>query len=683
MELSREYAATRRPSRLRDHFVSFAQSEPSEHIQDRSGRHTTGNGYYSTQERAHRDTAKREYSRRYRSYDLEDSYAKQYDKTYIYARRAVYSHEYGEYNMRPKPASMPTTTRDNGHVSNKVNSTPEVDRENASVAHNNIVTAHRSTRRAASRWADVLADPKPSNEADDKMQLRYSYKRKPLNGSIKLQTNDSVTVDSTAHEAAATSVRVRPFSPRISTRRAASLRLAEEAKVAELSVGECVDTNNEIKATHSDVYANPGHVAVKVPDTQQTHTPGESKVEVNTVVKAEIPTTDNILPVKRKRGRPKLVRDTSMHASPTPKKERVKSAMAGSAGPVVTPVPKRTSARIRSHNAATPYSNDDHLSGDTYEEQLQKAIAMSIMEVENKPIDTDKTQDVNDDVSVHKNGKNKENGNAVLKEGVGDLDYLPSTPTTPAKKVATKIKRKYATKTTAKTEGTKSSGKVRSLRRVKEAADEAEPDTLQAKELPLPESTKEDVTVINDGAESSKMLLFEEYLDMSERMYCGKPLCVRQKQDSEENKMADTTEQDESSDDEALAIKRSASGSFSPAVEPRPCIPKNNHGNANTSDNLPDNGGSDDPFEFQCSKLDLRFRVSFAMLTSELRQAQMLDLWGPKEIVLFELGMFKHGKEFYEIQRNIPTKTVQDIVDMYYFWKKTNRYKLWKANRQY
>lgn len=104
---------------------------------------------------------------------------------------------------------------------------------------------------------------------------------------------------------------------------------------------------------------------------------------------------------------------------------------------------------------------------------------------------------------------------------------------------------------------------------------------------------------------------------------------------------------------------------------------------ASDSKKTAEQASEDTLFEFQCSNLDLRFRVSFAMLTSDVRQPQMLDLWGPKELVLFELGMFKHGKEFHEIQRNIPTKTVQEIVDMYYFWKKTNRYKLWKANRLY
>ncbi|CDR94298.1 hypothetical protein, conserved [Babesia bigemina] len=683
MELSREYAASRRPSRLRDHFVSSAQSEPSEHVQDRFGRHTTGRGYYSAQERAHRDTPRRDYSRRYRSYDYEDSYAKHYDRTYIYARRAVYNHEYGEYNMRPKPTPIPiTTSRDNGYVGNRVRSTPQAEREDTNFAHNNIMVGSRSTRRATSRWSDVLADPKHSNEADDKMQLRYSYKRRPLNEPVKPIMNDPVPVDSTADETAATLVRVRPLSPRISKRRAASLRVDEEPQATELYVGEHMVTDNEISAVDDGIHAPPDYVPVNLPETPQTHTPEGGDVVENTVIKAEFRTTNNNSPIKRKRGRPKGVRETAVHASPTPKKEKVKSAMAGNDGPVVTPVPKRTSARIRSHNATSSYANDDHLAGDTYEEQLQKAIAMSIIEVDNKPSDVDKTQPDDGDLSVDSNDKDQESSIAVVDDDSGDQDYVPDTPTTAAKKAAAKIKRKYATKTTAKTAVAKISGKVRNVKRVKEAND-VEPGIVQEKELPLPDSTNEEVTVVNGGSESSRMLLFEEYLEMSERMYCGKPLCVREKHDSAEKKMESATEPDESSDEEASEIKRCVDRSISPTKALRPCIPKSIHSNANTSDNIPDNCGSDDPFEFQCSKLSLRFRVSFAMLTSDLRQEQMLDLWGPKEIVLFELGMFKHGKEFHEIQRNIPTKTVQEIVDMYYFWKKTNRYKLWKANRQY
>ncbi|EKX74073.1 hypothetical protein BEWA_041110 [Theileria equi strain WA] len=127
-----------------------------------------------------------------------------------------------------------------------------------------------------------------------------------------------------------------------------------------------------------------------------------------------------------------------------------------------------------------------------------------------------------------------------------------------------------------------------------------------------------------------KMSAFEEYLDMSERFYCGKPICQ-----SDESKSNDSQEDDE---------------------------------------NL---------FKFDCSKLAINYRVSFNILKSDFRQPQIVDLWGPKEIVLFELGLFKYGKEFHEIQRDIPTKSVKEIVDMYYLWKKTSRYRIWKANRYY
>ncbi|UKJ88297.2 metastasis-associated protein MTA2 [Theileria orientalis] len=95
------------------------------------------------------------------------------------------------------------------------------------------------------------------------------------------------------------------------------------------------------------------------------------------------------------------------------------------------------------------------------------------------------------------------------------------------------------------------------------------------------------------------------------------------------------------------------------------------------------NEKEDELFRFNCSKLDLMYRVSFNILKSSHRQPEVIDLWGPKELVLFELALFKYGKEFHEIQKDIPTKSVKEIVDMYYMWKKTTRYKLWKANRYY
>ncbi|CDJ44283.1 hypothetical protein, conserved, partial [Eimeria tenella] len=69
------------------------------------------------------------------------------------------------------------------------------------------------------------------------------------------------------------------------------------------------------------------------------------------------------------------------------------------------------------------------------------------------------------------------------------------------------------------------------------------------------------------------------------------------------------------------------------------------------------------------------------LLTSPLRHANVLDLWGPKEVALFEAGICKFGKDFNLLQRLIQTKSTKEIVDFYYLWKQTNRYDAWKTHR--
>ncbi|KAJ1604530.1 putative SANT domain-containing protein [Cryptosporidium canis] len=72
-----------------------------------------------------------------------------------------------------------------------------------------------------------------------------------------------------------------------------------------------------------------------------------------------------------------------------------------------------------------------------------------------------------------------------------------------------------------------------------------------------------------------------------------------------------------------------------------------------------------------------------SLLTHPFRNKEVIDLWGPHEVILFECGVCKYGKEFDKIQRIIKTKTTKEIVDFYYcIWKRTSRYKAWKSNRQ-
>jgi len=67
------------------------------------------------------------------------------------------------------------------------------------------------------------------------------------------------------------------------------------------------------------------------------------------------------------------------------------------------------------------------------------------------------------------------------------------------------------------------------------------------------------------------------------------------------------------------------------------------------------------------------------LLLSPLRKPNVMDGWSPKEIALFEAGICCVGKNFHQIQKLIPTKTTQSIVEFYYnCWKKSTHYQIWK-----
>eukprot|EP00808_Paulinella_micropora_P009262 g31018.t1 len=71
------------------------------------------------------------------------------------------------------------------------------------------------------------------------------------------------------------------------------------------------------------------------------------------------------------------------------------------------------------------------------------------------------------------------------------------------------------------------------------------------------------------------------------------------------------------------------------------------------------------------------------LLLSPLAKPNPLDVWSFKEIALFEVGMTRFGKDFHTIQKLIPSKTVNQLVDFYYkVWKFSSHYKMWKQNRE-
>ncbi len=65
-------------------------------------------------------------------------------------------------------------------------------------------------------------------------------------------------------------------------------------------------------------------------------------------------------------------------------------------------------------------------------------------------------------------------------------------------------------------------------------------------------------------------------------------------------------------------------------------------------------------------------------LTSPLYNPTIQEQWSPHEIAVFESGMCAYGKRFHSIQKLIKNKTTQQVVDFFYIWKKTDKYKTWK-----
>ena len=49
-------------------------------------------------------------------------------------------------------------------------------------------------------------------------------------------------------------------------------------------------------------------------------------------------------------------------------------------------------------------------------------------------------------------------------------------------------------------------------------------------------------------------------------------------------------------------------------------------------------------------------------------------IWSEEECKNFERVLQCHGKKFHYVQRLVPSKSVKDVVEFYYFWKRSSRY---------
>jgi hypothetical protein len=79
------------------------------------------------------------------------------------------------------------------------------------------------------------------------------------------------------------------------------------------------------------------------------------------------------------------------------------------------------------------------------------------------------------------------------------------------------------------------------------------------------------------------------------------------------------------------------------------------------------------PATFKFSSLDL--------LINPLRQKFIFETWSPYDIALFECCVCKFGKNFDLYSRIIKSKSKEDIVNFYYYWKQSKYYRIWKNSR--
>jgi len=72
--------------------------------------------------------------------------------------------------------------------------------------------------------------------------------------------------------------------------------------------------------------------------------------------------------------------------------------------------------------------------------------------------------------------------------------------------------------------------------------------------------------------------------------------------------------------------------------------------------------------------------TTLGYLVSPLRRpSTIMEKWSPYEISIFEAAITLFGKNFNRIQKYVETKTVKQVIEFYYCWKKTGHYKQWKA----
>lgn len=78
--------------------------------------------------------------------------------------------------------------------------------------------------------------------------------------------------------------------------------------------------------------------------------------------------------------------------------------------------------------------------------------------------------------------------------------------------------------------------------------------------------------------------------------------------------------------------------------------------------------------------LHIQQLTTLGRISHPLRSFSVAERWAPCEIALFESAICVHGKSFSQISRIIKTKSTKEVIEFYYFWKKTSHYKIWKQH---
>jgi hypothetical protein len=86
------------------------------------------------------------------------------------------------------------------------------------------------------------------------------------------------------------------------------------------------------------------------------------------------------------------------------------------------------------------------------------------------------------------------------------------------------------------------------------------------------------------------------------------------------------------------------------------------------------------PGRDEIAGLTLQRQTTLGILKNPARPRQVLDEWAPKQVALFEAAICIYGKNFYAIQKVVETKTLKQVIEFYYLWKKSSHYTIWKRH---